>query len=193
MTYRPVALKRLHPALGEFVIQYAVVQGTLRTLLLALLDVKHNGGGTLIYGMGDDIVLKKLKPSLVKHGKDYSKFNKALEHLRDIAKFRNQLLHWVPNINPSRTTIEAFVDAFKDYATPNELQIQCTPKEIRYLTQWLQVFEGDLAAVLMALGNDENFDKELCRTIQAGQEPRLPKSGYPAKKRTVASARRPSK
>ena len=127
MASRPVALKRLHPALGEFVIQYAVVQGTLRTLLLALLTVNHNGGGTLIHGMGDDVVLKKLRAALDRHGRDYPKFSIALNHIRDVSKFRNQILHWVPNMNPSRTTIEAFVDAFKDYATPNELQIKCTP------------------------------------------------------------------
>ena len=85
-------------------------------------------------------------------------------------------------MNPSRTTIEAFVDAFKDYATPNELQIKCTPIEIRRLTQWLQIFEGDLAVVLMAIGNNERFDKALCVTIQDGQKPALPKSNYPEKK-----------
>ncbi len=185
MASRPVALKKLHPALGEFVIQYALVQGTLRTLLLVLLDVKHNGGGTLIYGMGDEVVLKKLRGALNKHGKDYSKLVPALEHIRKVTNFRNRLLHWVPNLNPSRTTIEAFVDAFKDYATPNEHQIKCTPMEIRNLTQWLQVFEVDIVAVLLALGNKERFDKNSCATIQDGQEPRLPKSGYPKKKTTI--------
>jgi hypothetical protein len=178
MANRPVALKKLYPALGEFVIQYAVVQGTLRTLLLALLDVKPNGGGTLIYGMSDDVVLKKINLSLRQHGRDYPKFAVALKHLRSISIFRNQLLHWVPNMNPSRTTLAAFVDAFRDYTNPNEPQIQCTPAEMKRLTQWLQVFEGDLAAVLMALGNKEAFDKELCRTIQKGQEPVFPKSSY---------------
>lgn len=186
---RPVALRRLHPAVGEFVIQYAVVQGTARTLLLALLKISHNSGGTLVYGMSDDVVLKKLKLSLKQYGNGYTRFGDALDRLRTVTDFRNKLLHWVPNMNPSRTTLAAFVDAFKDYTNPNEPQITCTPGDIRLLTKWLLLFEGDLAAMLMALANKERFDAELYRTIQSEYAPPVPKQGYPETKPARAEKR----
>src|SRR5262245_49698922 len=123
---RPVSLKRLYPCFGEFMIQYAVVQGTLRTLLLALLKVRGKGATTLVHGMSDENVIRKIKIALTAYGRHYPKFKPALEALNEVAIYRNQMVHWVPFINPARTTISAFIDAYRDYRNPNQPEVICT-------------------------------------------------------------------
>ena len=124
---RPVSLKRLYPAVGEFVIQYALVQGTMRTLLLALLNLRGKGATTLVYGMSDETVVRKIKVALTAYGRHYPKFKPALDDLEQVTTYRNQIVHWVPFVNPTRTTISAFIDAYRDYRNPNQPEIMYTP------------------------------------------------------------------
>lgn len=176
---KPVSLKRLYPAVGEFMIQYAVVQGTLRTLLLALLNVRGKGATTLIYGMSDDVVCRKIRVALTAYGRGFPKFKPALEALDEVATFRNQIVHWVPFINPQRTTITAYVDAYRDYRNPNQPEVTCTPAALRALCKWLRVFEWDVLQMLMAIDTRESFDECACRTLDKNWRPVVPKSNYP--------------
>jgi hypothetical protein len=172
---RPVSMKRLCPAVGQFVLQYASVQGTLRTLLLTLVGVKSNGPSILVYGMADEVVAKKVQIALLRYGRGYRRFEDAMKHLREVSEFRNRLLHWVPNTNPARTTLLAMVDAWRDHTNPNEPQINVTPETLRNLSRWLRLFEGDLLVMLGAINDKEGFDADMYRTLQAGFEPRVPK------------------
>jgi hypothetical protein len=178
---RVVSLRRLYPAVGEFVIQYAVVQGMLRTLLLALLKVRGKGATTLVYGMSDDVVCRKIRVALTAYGRNFGKFKPALESLDKVATYRNQIIHWVPFINPQRTTIAAYVDAYRDYRNPNQPEVTCTPAGLRALCKWLYVFEGDLLQMLMAIDAKEAFDERACRTLDNAWQPVVPKSNYPAR------------
>lgn len=175
---RPVALRRLYPAIGEFIVEYAVVQGLLRTTLIALHGVRGKGAATLVYGMSDEVVTRKLRLALQDYGKQFHKFHPALARLQEVAVFRNQIVHWVPFISPTRTTLEGFVDANRDYKNRNQPQVNCTPRHLRNLTRWLTLFEWDLITVLMTIDNKLRFNPDDYRTLQDGFAPDVPKSKY---------------
>jgi hypothetical protein len=183
---RPISLKRLYPAVGEFMIQYAVLQGTLRTLLLALLKVRGQGATALVYGMSDENVSRKLRIALAGYGRGYGEFRPALDALGEVATLRNQLVHWVPFINPAGTTIQAFVDAYRDYRNPPELN--CTPEMLRALSKWLRLFQWDVALMVLALDKRERFERQIYRTLDKSWQPEVPKSNYRRKSQSAADA-----
>lgn len=176
---KKVSLKRLYPAVGRFIVQYAVVQGMLRTVLLALLKVRGRGATTLVYGMSDEVVSRKIKIALQAYGRNFPKFKPALESLDKVATYRNQIVHWVPFVNPDKTTLSAYVDAYRDYKNPNQPEVTCTPESLHSLCRWLVVLEGDLLQVLMSVDAGEPFDKDNCRTLDPAFQPSVPKSNYP--------------
>lgn len=175
---RAVSLKRLYPAVGEFMIQYAVVQGMLRTLLLALLKVRGKGATTLVYGMSDDVVCRKIRVALTAYGQNFPKFKPVLESLDNVSTYRNQIVHWVPFVNPQRTTLTGYIDAYRDYRNPNQPEVTCTPAGLRALCKWLHVLEVDLLQMLMAIDARERFDERACRTLDKAWQPIVPKSNY---------------
>jgi hypothetical protein len=161
-------------------IQYAVVQGTLRTLLLTLLKVRGKGATHLVHGMSDDNVMRKLNVALNAYGRHYPKFRPALNTLGEVTTYRNQMVHWVPFFNPGRTTISAFIDAYRDYRNPNQPEVTCTPEALRALTRWLRVFEWDVLALIMAIETKERFEIRSYRTLDPRWQPVVPKSNYRA-------------
>jgi len=178
---RPVSLKRLYPPFGQFMIQYAVVQGALRTLLLALLKVRGKGATHLVHGMSDDNVIRKLNVALNAYGRHYPKFKPALTALAEVTAYRNQMVHWVPFLNPSRTTLSSFMDAYRDYRNPNQPEVTCTPEVLRELTKWLRVLEWDVLALIMAIDARERFEIKSYRTLDEAWQPVVPKSKYRTK------------
>jgi hypothetical protein len=162
-------------------IQYALVQGTLRTLLLTLLKVRGKGATTLVHGMTDENVIRKLRIALNAYGRHYPKFRPALDALGEVAIYRNQMVHWVPFINPSRTTVTAFVDAHRDYRNPNQPEVTCTPEALRAVNKWLRLFEWDVLTLIMAINAKERFEIKSYRTLDPAWQPTVPKSNYPPK------------
>lgn len=165
----------------------------MRTLLLSLLRLKTNGAQTLLYGMADEVVLRKVQIALRHHGRGYRQFEQALKHLKEVSNFRNQMLHWVPNMNPSRTTLTAVVDAWRDYTNPNDPQLSVTPEQLRQLTLWLRLFEGDLIVMLLAIDEKQSFDMDMYRTMQDAYAPSTPKPTYETPSPTKARRARAKK
>jgi hypothetical protein len=125
--------------------------------------------------------VKKIKIALNSYGRHYPQFKPAFDALDEVTTYRNQIIHWVPFINPSRTTISAFIDAYRDYRNPNQPEVTCTPELLRSLSKWLRLFEWDLLAMIMAIDQRERFDVRSYRTLDKAWQPRVPKSSYPPK------------
>jgi hypothetical protein len=175
---RPVAVRRLYPAIGEFVVQYAIVQGIMRTVLLSLVGVRTSGGAALVYGMSDSVLVKKTRFALVQYGKGYNGFEPALKKLSDVTKFRDQIVHWVPYVNSSRTTLEGWVNENKDYKNPSQPQLNCKPDEIQKLTDWLHIFEWDLITVIKNVERNQRFVRADYVTLEDRWTPAPPKAAY---------------
>lgn len=153
----------------------------MRTVLLALLSVKGKGAATLIHGMSDDVVMRKVRMALTDYGKNFAAFKPSLQHLGEVTTLRNQLVHWVPFVNSSKTTIGSFVDAYRHYRNPTQPELNCTPKRLRDISHWLQQFEWDLVTILLAIDRKTRLDPMDYRTLAPGYTPDVPKSSYPSK------------
>jgi hypothetical protein len=175
---RPISLKGLYPVIGEFVIQYAIVQGTIRTVFLRLLDVTGDAGAILVYGMSDAVIVRKLKLALQRHGDDFPKFEPALKRLHDITLFRDKLIHWMPFTDSKRTTLEGIVDILRDFRSVNQPALNFAPKQMRRMTAWLRAFELDLLTLLLAIDHNEALKESDYQTLDDGIFPDIPQAGY---------------
>lgn len=127
--------------------------------------------------MSDENIIRKIKIALDAYGRHYPKFKPAFNALNEVSTYRNQMVHWVPFINPSKTTMIAFVDAYRDY----QPEVICTPEALRLLIKWLRLFEWDVLAMIMAIEAKERFEITSYRTLDKAWQPIVPKSNYPSK------------
>lgn len=169
-------MRRFYASVGEFMIQYAIVQAVLRSALLTMLSVDGHGGRHLLYGMSDEVVIRKLQVAINGNGKRHRHFLKVLPLLSEVAQFRNQLVHWVPHTDPQRTKVEAFVDAYRNFKNPNNPQISCSSIEVVHLTKWLRILEWDIATLTLSIRNNEKFDADMMRSTDEKYRPNVPKA-----------------
>lgn len=172
------SLEELYPVIGEFIIQYAIVQGTMRSVLLRLLGVTGDSGAILVYGMSDPVVDRKLKLALERYGSGFSNFEPALKRLRDIRLFRDQLIHWMPFTDSKRTTLEGIVDILRDFKNPNQPALNVTPAQMRDIIDWLRAYELDLLTLLLAIDQQEEFNEANYQTLDETTYPDIPKAAY---------------